>query len=138
LTNTHGKPDGQGQSWVTLELFPILQDGRQAAFSFSLCLWINSSFSICSVSASQIYPSTFSQFVVTYSESSGNSNYVVRMYANRAEVLFFRGSLQLPQQRGFGQVIVGLGFDGYVDDIMLWLEPVEQSSEERNIWHYRQ
>jgi len=52
------------------------------------------------------------------------------MYANRAEVLFFRGSLQLPQQRGFGQVIVGLGFDGYVDDIMLWLEPVEQSSEE--------
>jgi len=131
LTNVHGKRGAQGQSWVTLELFSVLKDDRTAAFSFSLCLWINSSFSICSKSADQIYPSTFSQFVITYSE--GNSNFDVRMYANRAEVLFHRGSLHIPlqpQQRGFGQVIVGLGYNGYVDDILLWLEPVQDSLEE--------
>ena len=131
LTNVHGKRGAQGQSWVTLELFSVLKDDRTAAFSFSLCLWINSSFSICSKSADQIYPSTFSQFVITYSE--GSSNFDVHMYANRAEVLFHRGSLHIPlqpQQRGFGQVIVGLGYNGYVDDILLWLEPVQDSLEE--------
>jgi hypothetical protein len=127
LTNTHGQSGGQGQNWVTLELFPLSMDKGVAAFSFSLCLWINSSFSICSMSADQIYPSIFSQFVITYSESIFNTMFDVRMYANQAEILFHRGGLQLPQQRGFGQAIVGLGFNGYVDDIMLLLGPVQDS-----------
>jgi hypothetical protein len=127
LSNKHGQSGGQGQNWVTLELFSLFEDKGVAAFSFSLCLWINASFSICSKSADQIYPSVFSQFVVTYSESAFNTMFDVRMYANQAEVLFHRGNLQLPQQRGFGQAIVGLGFNGYVDDIVLLLGPVQDS-----------
>jgi len=90
LSNSYDKRGGQGQSWVTLELQSIFQDSRVAAFSFTLCLRVNSLVSMCSKSAAQIYPSAFSQFVVTYSELDGN--FLVRMYVNRAEVLSYRGS----------------------------------------------
>ena len=48
----------------------------------------------------------------------------MRMYVNRAEVLSHQGSLGVYQQRGFGQAVVGLGFSGYVDDVVILLGPV--------------
>jgi hypothetical protein len=127
LTNRNGQTGGQGQSWVTLELFSLFQDNRTAAFSFTLCMWVpfsGTSFSICSKSAVQIYPSIFSQFVVTYSESSDLSRFAVRMYVNRAEVLSHQGSLGVYQQGGFGPAVVGLGLSVYVDDVVILLGPV--------------